>query len=40
MTPYQCSFYAKTERKSMKCHNFSDLTLNDLEIAFQVNRIL
>ena len=33
-------FMRKTERISMKCQNFSDLTLNDLEIAFQVNEIL
>ena len=30
-------FYTKTERKSMKCHDFSNLNLNDLKIAFQVN---
>ena len=30
-------FYAKPERKSMKCQDFSDLNLNDLGMAFKVN---
>ena len=30
-------FYAKPERKSMKCHDISDLNLNDLEMAFKKN---
>ena len=38
MAPHNmCSFYAKTERKSMKCHDFNDLNLNDLKMAFKVN---
>ena len=32
------SVLSKTQRKVTKCHDFSDLNLNDLEMKFKVNR--
>ena len=34
--PFYNSLEAATTRKSRKCHNFSDYSLNDLEMTFKV----
>ena len=34
--PFYNSLEAETTRKSRKCHNFSDYSLNDLEMTFKV----
>ena len=36
-TPHLCSFYAKPERKSMKCHDFSDLNQMTLKWHLRSN---
>ena len=35
MHQISAAFIQKPERKSTKCHDFSDLNLNDLEMAFR-----